>query len=256
MMELPTDCFELTQEALASFLDDAMALNLLEMDLAADYRLQEPSANPKAAAGSPSATTTSKPTRIRPRDRLQVVRDEVASLQRQLQLLHENHELRESLNQLLNCSSTGEAQQWKRQAVSERIRGQQADERNTLLRERVAANAKLLEMVSSLVYKQTIHSPPAGPRFVVLENDGALILQSLRVALDARYSRLDIAIPPYDNTAAALNTRITQAPWPIRCSDRGVSVDYTESFAMPFSLALILDIMRRFTLVDGHEECT
>lgn len=256
-MELPSDCFELTQEALASFLDDAATLSILEADISFDYRSQDTSEG-LMAVGKPSTTTTSKPARARQRDRLQAVRDEVASLQRQLQLQHENHELRESLNQLMNRSSAGDAQRWKRQAMSERIRGQQADDQNSLLRERVAANTKLLEMVSSLVYKQTKQQQPTPtvPRFIVLEDDGALILQALRAALDVRYSRLDTAIPACDNTAAALNTRITQAPWPVFPSGHGVSVDFSESFAMPFSLALILDIMRRFTLVDGHEEHT
>lgn len=131
-----------TLEALESFLDDVTALSALEMDSASVSRSQQ----------STESSSTRKPTRIRQRDRLQAVRDEVASLRRQT--LHENQALRESLNQLINVSSPDDAQRWKLQAVSERIRMQKADEQNSLLRERVAANSKLLEQVSSLVNKQ------------------------------------------------------------------------------------------------------
>lgn len=72
----------------------------------------------KEAAGQRSSAGTAKVgRRSRQRDRLQSARDEVTSLQRQLHDLLVNHELRESLDRLMNRSSQSDT--WTYHAMRE-----------------------------------------------------------------------------------------------------------------------------------------
>lgn len=228
------------QDALTAFLEDIDAPETDE-SIATD--------------GSVDTTDQRKPQAgcSRQRDRLQAARDEVASLQRQIEFLHENHELAESLDRLMDRSSA-DAHQWKFCAMRERSRTLGAKQRNAHLRRRLAANAKLLEQVSDLIRKQMAKAVSFDRRFVRLDGDGALAFSALRARLDARSMRLDAIIPQCDPTSADESaTEVARTPWSFSSSDQGIDVVMSETFAVPFPSAVVCDIGSRVALLYGLE---
>lgn len=208
--------------------------------------------------GSSDTTDQRKPRAgcSRQRDRLEAARNEVASLQRQIELLHENHELVESLDRLMDRSSA-DVHQWKFRAIRERSRTLGAKQRNALLRRRLGANAKLLEQVIDLIRKQTARAGSFDRRFVRLHgSDGsALAFSNLRARLDARSSQLDAVIRPCNSANSAIDsvTDVAPTPWSFSSSDQGINVVMSESFAVPFPSALVCDIGSRVALLYGLE---
>lgn len=242
--------FLLTQEALAAFLRDMTALHTQKTECVLDYHVG-------AAVLEPTATRK-RPRTDRHWKRSQPLRQEIASLKRQLDALHENHDLRESLDRLTNAKRSIDSCKRMR-AIREAYKLEQAREQHTRLRRRLAANATLLKRANVLVRKLaafTSKSMQAIPSVVDRSHaDGALVLRSLRADLDSRCSQLDRIFQQCDeNASAALNP--SQALWTVtvsRCGD--LIVSFRESFAMPFTAARVLESMHRFTLLDGREVC-
>lgn len=163
MTELQIDrdaLFMLTQDDLAAFLSDTSDTSdtsaFVAMDID-DWPLEHLLLEVRQGSCSPlktTPTTRKRTSRIRERQQLQLARAEIASLHQQPKIVHENHKLRVSLDQMLNRSSGGSYNRSKFRALRERNLREEAEDQGNRLRERVAANTGFLEQVSSLVFKQ------------------------------------------------------------------------------------------------------
>lgn len=258
--------FMLMQDDFAAFLSDTSgssdasvvdALNMADCAASDSLPLEQCQRFDASAEAMPSKTN--RVSRVRQHQRLKEARDEVALLQHQLKIEHEKHELRVFLDQVMNRSSGDSFERSKFRALRERRHRQQAEERNARLRQQIATNATVQEQVMALVRKQRSLMPRAmcttSLRLNCLVDHGAQVFQSLRARLDARYSQLDSILSRVPSSSRSLNGRRKLAPWSVSASDRGISVDFSESFVMPFSLEMILSVVGRHTSLRGLEVC-
>lgn len=159
---------------------------------------------------------------------------------------------------MMNRCSGGSFEKSKFRALRERNYLEQAEERNARLRQQIASSMNVQEQVMLLINKQSYRIPKhmdTNPRFNSLLDEGTRVFQSLRARLDARYNELDSILSRFPSTSCALSGRRNQATWPVSASDQGINVDFSESFAMPFSLEMILSIVGRHTSLHGLEVC-
>lgn len=198
-----------------------------------------------------------KKTCARQRDRVQAVRDLVVSLQHQLRALHEDYELRESIDMLLDRASSDNSQRWKFRAMRERSLKQHAEQQNARMRQRVATNSKFLRQVTFLANKQMTKTWGGNHRFVAFADDNTRIFSALRARLDARSSQLDTSIPQRRHESTIVSAaHVAPSSWVISAVDRGVNIDFDGSFAAPFDPAVVFRVMSRFTLPAGVEVVT
>lgn len=246
MAQLHTDSVVLAQDVVAMFLNDMNALECTLLDVNESRSQASQAAEPKKR----------KTTCARQRDRLLAIRSEAASLQHQLRILHDNHDLREALDLLTSCSSDEDWKRWKFRAMRERSRTQQAEQQNIRLRQRVAANAKFLRQVANLVNKQARGG--GNQPFVNLSDVSTRVFSALRARLDARWDQVATIRPQCDNAISAIvsASRVAKGSWATSSSAHEIRMVFDDSFAAPFDSTLVCGVVSRFTLLHGVEVLT
>lgn len=245
MAQLHTSCVS-AEDVLAMFLDDMNAFEPTLLD-------------GNESVNQASQARKGKTTCARQRDQLLAIRSEAASLQHQLRILHENHDLRKSLDLLMNTHSSSaknDVKKWKFRAMRERSRKQHAELQNMHLRQRVATNAKFLRQVATLVNKQELKARRCNLPFVSLSDVSTRVFSALRARLDARWSQVATIEPQSvhaSSSAIVLASRAAKGSWAMFSSSHEVSMVFDGSFAAPFDSTLVCGVVGRFTLLHGFE---
>lgn len=213
-----------------------------------------------------SDPVTSPPVDVKPRTRkprksrrldLINIRQEIAQLQFQLQLLQEKVAFRESLN--VNRSSCGLS--WKYFALREKTLKMRTAEENARLRRRVAVETKVTRRILALVRHQA-ETVPRSVRInrcaerIDLKNEEQ-VSRVLRACIDLRcVGDLDVIAQQCDEESVVSDSNLERSQWKtFALKDHGVGVEFREAVAMPFSAATIHRANRRHIVINAVEEC-
>lgn len=188
---------------------------------------------------------------IRQRHRLLAARAEAASLQRQLESLHENRVVFQSIDLFLNDSSDGDYARWKARALQERSLKKLSKNENARLRQRVAANAMFLNMVRNLVHAQEFKTLTSNRPLARLSDDAAFAFSTLKARLDSQSNQLDAIFAQCDTTTSEIC--VSPTPWTASTTFDGVNAVFGQSFDVPFASSVISDAVSQDMLLHEME---
>lgn len=179
------------------------------------------------------------------REQLQALRHEVSALSRHLQQLHENRQLQQSLDRLLN-ESTATGSSWKQVATRERHAKETAEEKKAEFMRRISINMSFLENVKHVLLTQA-HAIADRPDLrlsmrrtpFVLHEDDAQLYQALKSSIDFRCSQLDAIL---QQCVYKIDTAESHES-SIHADGRGL--DVREHSVKPFDVTTISNTMSR-----------
>lgn len=185
--------------------------------------------------------------RLTQREQLQELRQEVLVLSQHLQQLHENQELQQSLDRLLN-ESTVTTVNWKEAATRERHAKETGEEKKAELMRRISINMSFLENVKRvlLTHARETASRPSPRQSMrcmpfVPNGDDAQVYRALRASIDFRCSQLDAILQQ------CVASRITTAEGHesyVHADGRGL--DVREHSIKPFDMTAISETVSRY----------
>jgi hypothetical protein len=179
------------------------------------------------------------------REQLQALRHEVSDLSQRLQQLHENRQLQQSLDRLLN-ESTVTGGSYKELAMRERHAKTTAEEKKAEFMRRISINMSFLENVKHMLLTQ-VHEIADRPNLqltmrstsFVLNGEDAQLYQTLKSSIDFRSSQLDAIL---QQCVYSIDTAESHAS-SIHADGRGL--DVREHSVKPFDVTAISNTMSR-----------